>query len=416
MNKAKIGRNDPCPCGSGKKYKNCCLRLEGSGERIGSPFDAYNSWMATLKLKLDKIYAVQIKKIRKPMQEQFLRLSSDKVLPRGQETFFSDWLWFDMTDSEGMTFGREYLNEHHSFMEASLRECLEALNQSYLSIYAVNAAAGNTLDLQDLLAGTSHSVLLKEPLALDLDQSPFLMGRLAALPDGSVFSGMAAMLLNNKGQGDFIKEYIDYWLKLQPCVAMEDLRKQHGEVIYGLFDHASQAISLPINDIRCLPAGTTAAVLAGEIRKSPVFELIHRTAGISWYEMKDSVTPTRLGIHDNGSLVFYTDAVKDIVEADQILQLKTAGWKIVNSLFPFAPPDPDLGDIHYNVIKEQQAERWLQTPHEELENKSPAEVLQESGGRDRILSMLDSFNQQADLNDYSRDLLDYMRARLNSED
>lgn len=23
---AKIGRNDPCPCGSGKKYKKCCLR------------------------------------------------------------------------------------------------------------------------------------------------------------------------------------------------------------------------------------------------------------------------------------------------------------------------------------------------------------------------------------------------------
>ena len=21
---AKIGRNDPCPCGSGKKYKDCC--------------------------------------------------------------------------------------------------------------------------------------------------------------------------------------------------------------------------------------------------------------------------------------------------------------------------------------------------------------------------------------------------------
>jgi uncharacterized protein YecA (UPF0149 family) len=23
--KMKIGRNDPCPCGSGKKYKKCCL-------------------------------------------------------------------------------------------------------------------------------------------------------------------------------------------------------------------------------------------------------------------------------------------------------------------------------------------------------------------------------------------------------
>ncbi|MBO5139557.1 MAG: SEC-C domain-containing protein, partial [Peptococcaceae bacterium] len=23
-NKDKVGRNDPCPCGSGKKYKHCC--------------------------------------------------------------------------------------------------------------------------------------------------------------------------------------------------------------------------------------------------------------------------------------------------------------------------------------------------------------------------------------------------------
>ena len=23
-NENKVGRNDPCPCGSGKKYKNCC--------------------------------------------------------------------------------------------------------------------------------------------------------------------------------------------------------------------------------------------------------------------------------------------------------------------------------------------------------------------------------------------------------
>lgn len=28
VRKAKVGRNDPCPCGSGKKYKNCCLRKE----------------------------------------------------------------------------------------------------------------------------------------------------------------------------------------------------------------------------------------------------------------------------------------------------------------------------------------------------------------------------------------------------
>ena len=25
-----IGRNDPCHCGSGKKYKNCCLKKDNS--------------------------------------------------------------------------------------------------------------------------------------------------------------------------------------------------------------------------------------------------------------------------------------------------------------------------------------------------------------------------------------------------
>jgi HEAT repeat protein len=27
--KQKVGRNDPCPCGSGKKFKNCCLKKQG---------------------------------------------------------------------------------------------------------------------------------------------------------------------------------------------------------------------------------------------------------------------------------------------------------------------------------------------------------------------------------------------------
>ena len=30
-NTAKIGRNDPCPCGSGKKYKKCCGRGTDGG-------------------------------------------------------------------------------------------------------------------------------------------------------------------------------------------------------------------------------------------------------------------------------------------------------------------------------------------------------------------------------------------------
>jgi len=29
----KTGRNEPCPCGSGKKYKHCCLKRDEAAER-----------------------------------------------------------------------------------------------------------------------------------------------------------------------------------------------------------------------------------------------------------------------------------------------------------------------------------------------------------------------------------------------
>ena len=38
MDRKGTSRNDPCPCGSGKKYKNCCLRKgAGSGASRPSP-------------------------------------------------------------------------------------------------------------------------------------------------------------------------------------------------------------------------------------------------------------------------------------------------------------------------------------------------------------------------------------------
>ncbi len=49
--KTKVGRNDPCPCGSGRKYKKCCLRKVGipSGSIKDVYFNRYK-----IRLKEDK--------------------------------------------------------------------------------------------------------------------------------------------------------------------------------------------------------------------------------------------------------------------------------------------------------------------------------------------------------------------------
>jgi tetratricopeptide (TPR) repeat protein len=38
---SEVGRNDPCPCGSGKKYKHCCLRKQTAPVRHLSPEEAF---------------------------------------------------------------------------------------------------------------------------------------------------------------------------------------------------------------------------------------------------------------------------------------------------------------------------------------------------------------------------------------
>lgn len=36
MAAAKAGRNDPCPCGSGRKHKQCCAGRRSGGSRFGA--------------------------------------------------------------------------------------------------------------------------------------------------------------------------------------------------------------------------------------------------------------------------------------------------------------------------------------------------------------------------------------------
>jgi hypothetical protein len=35
----KLGRNDPCHCGSGKKYKHCCLNAGAGPVTVTAPVD-----------------------------------------------------------------------------------------------------------------------------------------------------------------------------------------------------------------------------------------------------------------------------------------------------------------------------------------------------------------------------------------
>src|SRR3990167_5164548 len=48
MKRHKIGRNDPCPCGSGKKFKKCCIDKNLRSETNNNN-DKYSAFISELR-------------------------------------------------------------------------------------------------------------------------------------------------------------------------------------------------------------------------------------------------------------------------------------------------------------------------------------------------------------------------------
>lgn len=50
----KIGRNQPCPCGSGKKYKHCCL----PAQKVGAPASPVNQMKVSLMAAIERVQGI----------------------------------------------------------------------------------------------------------------------------------------------------------------------------------------------------------------------------------------------------------------------------------------------------------------------------------------------------------------------
>ncbi len=86
---AKIGRNDPCPCGSGSKYKKCCLPKA----QVGQPVTPMEQARVSLMGQIEKI-------------QRAAAAGKEKVFEVGVFVFFSKrdgdaWL-LEITDSDAV--------------------------------------------------------------------------------------------------------------------------------------------------------------------------------------------------------------------------------------------------------------------------------------------------------------------------
>jgi len=204
----KVGRNAPCPCGSGKKYKKCCLlKEEGEIPKRPSPDN-------TEKRLMEKVlrYSKNIPK------REFLDASAlywgiepEEPLMLPEEALdeggaFIEWYIHDYLLSSGKTILEEYYSSHLNRLTGNEREILRSHMKACPGIYEVQGVTkGTGMKLSDIF--TSEELDVKDVRgSYQVVKWDFLMVRVYDLKGTKRFVGIGRILPRDSVQG--LKDFL----------------------------------------------------------------------------------------------------------------------------------------------------------------------------------------------------------------
>ena len=180
----KINRNDPCPCGSGKKYKNCCMRKDQaieSREMSLLPEEGY---------LLDRLYQYgQSPRFRGDMINAFNLFwggvfdygGDEPVLSQVDTRRTMEWFVFDYhTSTDRRRIIDLFTETQSNDYSPEAKEVLEAWSHSALGLFRVLGRAEDVLSLYDPLRQSSLEVA-DAPLSRNTLNGDLLIGRLFEL-------------------------------------------------------------------------------------------------------------------------------------------------------------------------------------------------------------------------------------------
>ncbi len=202
----QTGRNDPCPCGSGKKYKKCCLETAELSEFIWLKMRRTEGELIPRLLKQaadrygpDSVYEAW---------DEFSLWQDIPIEPESEpelETAFLPWFVFnwepDNAEKEKaehypeIQVARHYLAENDAEVEPFTRRFIEEACATQYSFFMVmGRESGKTLTLRDLLF-KQETTVIERRASTSLRQGDILFSRIVTLDDTSIMLGAAPLTI-----------------------------------------------------------------------------------------------------------------------------------------------------------------------------------------------------------------------------
>lgn len=190
-----IGRNDPCPCGSGKKYKKCCgATIERSPEFVYDRIRRLDRESTYLLMRFAKQRFGEDALEDAWLQYRFYHETPFDMSGPESDSFLW-WFLFNWKPEEKETLAELFLSEMGSKLDQDLRRFIEAtLHAPYSFFQTLEVDPGAGLTLRDILRRRNFNVQERSASTM-LERGHILFARLVELDNVCFFMGISSYII-----------------------------------------------------------------------------------------------------------------------------------------------------------------------------------------------------------------------------
>ncbi|PFA67379.1 hypothetical protein CN378_11065 [Bacillus sp. AFS015802] len=176
-NMSTVGRNEPCPCGSGKKYKKCCENAVNIDTLVSQELDVLQAQL------YDFIATAQSAEMEESYHHYLSKMDLMQADPDIYEMAFVSWYGATQQDADGVRLIERFVDKQLSTVtRPQTAEVLESWKNVRVTAGTVEKLDDSTLRVEEAITG--DTLIVTEKFG-KLEENSFFLGLL--LPNGEKY-------------------------------------------------------------------------------------------------------------------------------------------------------------------------------------------------------------------------------------
>ncbi|WP_034764395.1 YecA family protein [Rossellomorea vietnamensis] len=172
-----VGRNEPCPCGSGKKYKKCCENVVNIDALVSQELDVLQAQL------YDFIATAQSAEMEESYHHYLSKMDLMQADPDIYEMAFVSWYGATQKDADGVRLIERFVDKQLSTVtRPQTAEVLESWKNVRVTAGTVEKLDDSTLRVGEAI--TEDTLIVTEKFG-KLEENSFFLGLL--LPNGEKY-------------------------------------------------------------------------------------------------------------------------------------------------------------------------------------------------------------------------------------